>query len=68
MGDKRTTKIEMEIHGVVTLASKDSRSYAESNVCDLVSVLLANGYTVLIEMLFEERNYIIKYGYKKGEY
>ena len=68
MSDKRTTKIEMEIHGVATLASpKDNRSYAESNVCDLVSILLANGYTVLIEMPFE-RDYIIKYGYKKGEY
>lgn len=62
----KTSNIEMEIHGVANLESPDGRPYSMSNVCDFVSILIVNGYAVLIESP-SAQEYIVTYGYTKGD-
>lgn len=54
------SKAHCEKHGEITVKSF-GRRYAESNVSDLVSILIQNGYKVLIERPAEDY-YLIQYG------
>ena len=62
----KDSNIEMEVHGVANLESTDGRPYSMSNVSDFVSILIVNGYAVLIESP-SAQEYIVTYGYTKGD-